>query len=275
VPFEETLRRFAERVKSKLVRQAILIIIESHKSGGEIAEILETVSTDIKTLKRIEMERKSKLRVYLVSMYFIFLLFLGIIAALLTTFVPATPQLNEAAGLLGGTPSNMSEEDFKQFFFHLCLIQAFFAGLIGGQMGEGSVISGIKHSIVLIVVTLVVFQLFLASPKLIDKVSDSIIRIPPTTVSAQSVRTAFTIFESTSSNEVVEMVKKKAKDKKLVGYDNMLPTDLTFVASSCIPCERGDVVVSENAVIVNKPSKVTYSVIGMSKAKYRVIIGGA
>ena len=276
IPFEETIKRFAGRVKSRLVRQAVLIIIESHKSGGEIADVLETVSTDIKTLKSIEQERKSKLKVYLVSMYFIFFLFLGIIVTLTQSFIPATPQLNEAAGILGGSPSSLSEEDFKQFFFHLCLIQAFFAGLIGGQMGEGSVVSGIKHSIALLLITIIVFQFILTATTLEQKLGDVIIRTPISASRIESSATAFTIFKTTTSNDVVEEIKRLASDKeRLEDYLKIQSNQIVFEPEvNCPPCERGDIIVSKSSVVVNKATKITYAMMITGRGNYLIKIGG-
>ena len=275
VDFEEALEKFAARVKSKLVRQAILIIIESHKSGGEVADILETVSNDIKTLKSIEQERKSKLKVYLVSMYFIFFLFLGIIVALTKAFIPATPQLNQAAGLLGGHPSKLSEADFKAYFFQLTLIQAFFAGLIGGQMGEGSAISGIKHSIILIIATVLVFQILLPPVTLQQKVADIITRTPLTATKMESATNAFTIYKTTTVNDIVKEIHKRARSsERLKKYENITANQISFgEAEGCKPCEAGNIIVSNTSIVVNKPSKISYSIF-IARGKYNVKIGG-
>ncbi|GEM_PF-403511 len=274
VPFEETLMKFAERIKSKLVNQAVTIIVQSHRSGGNIADILETVSTDIKTLKRIESERKSKLKIYLISIYMIFFLFLGIIVTLTVTFVPSTPELNKAAGLLGGTPSPLSEDDFKNFFFHLSLIQAFFAGLIGGQMGEGNVLSGVKHSIALLVVTIAVFQLFLAPPSFINKLAETITRIPVGSQNVESSAAAFTIYDSVTSSDLVTKIQAIATQKHLQGYDSLVPEQISFLTSACAPCLSGDIQVANFSVVVKKPAKITYNVISLATKGYKVIIGG-
>jgi flagellar protein FlaJ len=273
VPFEETLEKFAERIKSRLVKQAITIIVQSHRSGGNIADILETVSTDVKTLKRIEGERKSKLKIYLISIYMIFFLFLGIIVTLTITFIPATPELNKAAGLLGGTPSPLSEDDFKNYFFHLSLIQAFFAGLIGGQMGEGNVLSGVKHSVALLVVTIAVFQLFLAPPPFGQRLAETITKIPPGSQNVESSTTAFTIYDSVTSADVLERVKQIALEKRLQGYDELDSETISFSYSDCVPCTSGDLEVTDFAIIVRSPSKITYNVISIHDS-YKVIIGG-
>lgn len=273
VAFEDALYKLAERVKSKMVRQAMLIIIESHKSGGNIADILETVSTDIRSLKKIETERRSKLKVYLVSMYFIFLLFLGILVVLTKSFIPATPQLNEAAGLVGGSTSTVSEAEFKQFFFHLCIVQALFSGLVAGQMGEGNILSGIKHSVAMILITLVIFQFFLPSPTFEDRLADMIIRTPMTTTGIESAKTSFTMTESMTANEVVELVKLKASKAGIEGYETLTIDNILFLQGECAPCENGNIIVQENTIIVNKKSKISYSIM-TDGSKYTVIISG-
>jgi flagellar protein FlaJ len=44
-------------------------------------------------------------------------------------------------------------------FFHASLIQGFCSGLIAGVMGEGSVMSGLKHFIIMMTIALLIFKL--------------------------------------------------------------------------------------------------------------------
>jgi len=48
--------------------------------------------------------------------------------------------------------------------FHLSLIEGFFAGLIAGKMGEGSMGAGLKHSLILIVIGFLAFFLLVWHP---------------------------------------------------------------------------------------------------------------
>jgi len=43
---------------------------------------------------------------------------------------------------------------YISLFFFMSVIQAFFSGLVAGQISEGSLISGIKHSLILVMITL-------------------------------------------------------------------------------------------------------------------------
>jgi flagellar protein FlaJ len=50
---------------------------------------------------------------------------------------------------------------YTRLFFHAALIQGFFSGLIAGQMGEGHVFSGIKHALIMVTISFLVFTLFI------------------------------------------------------------------------------------------------------------------
>ncbi|RLG21805.1 hypothetical protein DRN74_00040 [Candidatus Micrarchaeota archaeon] len=271
VSLEEALRKFMERVNSKFVKQAVLIIIEAYKSGGEISNILETVSTDIETLKEMESERKSKLKIYTYSMYMIFLLFLMIIIVLAVTFIPATPELASVAKIMGGQTQEVAEADFLTLFFHLALIEAVFAGLISGQMGEGSIIAGIKHSVILVVITMLVFSFFISQAPFSSKIAEEIIKSPPGVESTLSIQKIYVLDKDVSSMEIIEELRKKAPNPEV--FSDITPNDVFFRAENCKPCSRGDIEVRAHSIKVNKASRIHYIVKQRNK-KYYVSIGG-
>lgn len=272
--FERALVKFSGRIRSKLVKQAVMIITEAQRSGGDIADILDTVATDIRTLKDIESERKSKLKVYLISIYFIFFLFLGILVVLAKTFIPATPQLSALSEIMGTQASKLSEDDYKTFFFHISLMQALLAGLVGGQMGEGSVISGFKHSLVMIIITLIVFQVFLGPEPLSVRLADVISKIPPSAQGMNSPKIVATVYEDTTSADIVFLLQQAARERYGAGFEKLTPGNIRFVQGDCQPCNEGRIRVSENAVIVNRPSRITYQVMNTGESRYTVLIGG-
>jgi flagellar protein FlaJ len=49
-------------------------------------------------------------------------------------------------------------KSLDRLLYHACLVQALFSGLIAGQMGESSISAGVKHSCVLLIITLVAFN---------------------------------------------------------------------------------------------------------------------
>jgi flagellar protein FlaJ len=55
----------------------------------------------------------------------------------------------------------LSPDEAKKIFFHMCIMQAFFNGLIAGKMGEGTVSAGLKHGIILLACGYITFKFLL------------------------------------------------------------------------------------------------------------------
>ena len=49
---------------------------------------------------------------------------------------------------------------YNRLFFHGALIQGFTSGLIAGVMGEESVLSGLKHSVIMMTIGYILFTMF-------------------------------------------------------------------------------------------------------------------
>jgi flagellar protein FlaJ len=48
---------------------------------------------------------------------------------------------------------------FNRLFFHAAVMQGVCSGLIAGVMGEGSVLAGLKHSIIMLTMAYLLFTL--------------------------------------------------------------------------------------------------------------------
>jgi len=275
ISLEEALNRISKRNRSKMLKQALLIITESYRSGGDIADILETVSTDVRTLKEIELERRSKLSVYIISTYFIFFLFLGIILILTKTFLPATPQLQNVASIMGGgSGPPLSEEDFRAFYFHLCLIEAFFAGLISGQMGEASIIAGIKHAIILLIITILAFQFIVVPEPFATKVAGEVLLIPPGASGTSAKGIVYTFTSDVTNLDVAREVKRLAEERNSFEFKRITPEMIRFGARTCTPCDEGNLIITETSIIVKRPSRVQYGIFNTGTG-YNIIIEDA
>ena len=152
IPFEEVLRRFAYYVKSPFIEKFVYLIIEANRSGGDIREILDSASRNSKRLKEIERELKGNLAPYTVIMYMIFGLFLAMSVMIYYAFLLPMSEV-EGGGIIYG----ISLEGYRTLFFRLLMLVGLFNGLIMGKIMNGKVISGLKHSIVMIVVSYIVF----------------------------------------------------------------------------------------------------------------------
>jgi flagellar protein FlaJ len=149
---EEAFQLLADRVHSKLVQMATTIIIETNRAGGDIDRIVRSMASYFWDIHAMTEERRSTMKIYIYITYISF----GI---LLVTLVVI---LNELLYPLISSPSTLfvpqtSFAGYKLILFHMSAILSVASGLVAGQMGEGTIKSGLKHVIIMLIVTIVVF----------------------------------------------------------------------------------------------------------------------
>ena len=103
--------------------------------------------------------------IYIIIIYISFLVFVGIIYVISSTFLEEMVKAGEKVAASGGrgSPLRLNREmmaTYNRMFFHGALIQGFSSGLIAGVMGEGSVLSGLKHSVIMVTIGYALFKLF-------------------------------------------------------------------------------------------------------------------
>jgi flagellar protein FlaJ len=153
--FEEALLGFGKRVGTVLMQRLLPLIIEASRSGGSVEKVFGPMGKFIQTNNMLEKERKNQTRPYIIIIYVALFVFLFTIVLLFKTFFATV----EGESLIS-TPSTTSA-DMQRIFLHMTLIQSFFGGLAAGKMGEGSTYAGLKHSLVMIVVSFMAIRMFM------------------------------------------------------------------------------------------------------------------
>ncbi len=149
--FEESMHRMSQSMKSRLVARYIDIVVQAAYTGGNVADLLFRTSEDMRSVINLQKEKESNLKQYIV----IFYLAQGIIIML--TYILSTSLLPLIQGvgmeMLGG--AGLSDINFERGFFHMIILNALFGGLIIGQITEGEIKHGFKHSSILIALSYV------------------------------------------------------------------------------------------------------------------------
>ncbi len=190
VPLETVLEQFATRTKrSKRLYTSVKTVREAHLSGGDVILTLETITENSNVLSDTEKERKSLLNQYVLLMYAISFVFIGIVVAINNLMMPIFEISSRSATEFGignpcelvnygtmdaicsiykGTSSMLFSIDptsisayYVALFFYMSIIQSIFSGLVAGQIGENSVRAGIKHSLVMLSITFGTFYLMI------------------------------------------------------------------------------------------------------------------
>ena len=168
IPFPKVLKMFSDRVQdSKFLRRSIAIILESFRSGGDVAEVMNSVADSSRLIKDLEADRTSKFNQQLVIMYAIYLIFIVIIIALNRILLPMfSLSGSQDIGGVGITMGSLDANVYRTLFFHMIIMQAIFSGLLAGLVGEGSLIAGFKHLMVMLTVGTLAFALFIPTQQL-------------------------------------------------------------------------------------------------------------
>jgi len=163
---DNALNAFAKRVNTKLIRRTISLIIEASRSGGNVADVLDAASKDAREIKLIDSERKASMMAFVAVIYVGMGVFLLIIIVLCKSLLPSmlgesARQATEAYGTVGLGGGGITQYAITQVFFYAALIQTFGMGIVTGVFEEGNVISGVKHTFVMMLVTWLIFKLLI------------------------------------------------------------------------------------------------------------------
>ncbi|MFH7882343.1 MAG: type II secretion system F family protein [Candidatus Aenigmatarchaeota archaeon] len=191
VPFDKTVNYFSQRViQSKKLSSGLRTIRESFRSGGDVISTLESVADSMIMVEESEKEKKSLLSQYIILMYAISFMFVGIVVAINKLMIPifqvaTESQTGISLGGMGGMGFGLSnpctqtagfgymvcqgfdvisnalglgnvfdEKNigayYVSLFFLMSVIVSFCSGIVAGQISENSIVAGIKHSIIMI-----------------------------------------------------------------------------------------------------------------------------
>jgi flagellar protein FlaJ len=154
IPVERVLSNFAKSTKSMMIQRTISSVIESHKFGGNLTDTLEALNNASIEVERLKAERMMYLYSQITSGYLIFFFFLGIVISIWKFLIPNLSNVS-IEGV--AAPQQHLINEYRSLFTNLLVIQGAFAGMCVGKMAEGKIISGLKHSLIMIIVSLIVF----------------------------------------------------------------------------------------------------------------------
>lgn len=166
IPVEKVLMKFSKETKSRLIGRIVSSVIEAHRFGGNLADTFEALSKTALEVERLRAERRLYMHSQMITGYIIFFVFLGVMIGLGKFLVPTLGQVSPTSltALPGAETTQAAQTNtaaqYKEIFRNLILIQGLFAGLIVGKMAEGAMVSGIRHSFIMMFIGALVFTLF-------------------------------------------------------------------------------------------------------------------
>ena len=164
VPLERALQYFADATGTTLSRRSSMLISEANKSGGDIQESMESVAKHVQEIQYLERKRRATLRPFIGVMYISFAVFLVTVYLLISSFFKqlANTSFGGGAGGAGGFGGGFSFvslplDKITTVFLYMAMIEALFAGMVGGKMATGYLKDGLKHAILLMMICFMTF----------------------------------------------------------------------------------------------------------------------
>lgn len=167
IPIQVSFETFARDAGSPTITRAITIIGETERAGGQIEDILASVAHSVSQSEKLRKERSAAMYNLIVQGYIIFLIFIIIMIVMQFKILPIASDLSIDTGELEGSSFSASgmggilygketatPEQLARPFIWLLLVQGFFAGLVIGKLSEGRIMSGLKHSFVLVMLSI-------------------------------------------------------------------------------------------------------------------------
>jgi len=168
IPIKTAFETFARDLDSKTISRAVNIISESEKAGGQIEDILESVVKSVSQIETLRKERRAAMYTLVVQGYIIFLIFIVIMLIMEFKILPIATGFGDMSagsedilggnigGIISGGGQTSSASELAKPFLWLLIVQSIFTGLVIGKLSEGSIKAGLKHSFILLVLSVLI-----------------------------------------------------------------------------------------------------------------------
>ena len=163
--FTDALMRFEERISTPMIARTVTLISKATPDERFYRGRADHCGERCRMSETLKKERMSEMFIYTAVIYLAFIVFVFRSGGNDTQFIPVLGQYQHkgnlpATGAFAGL-SSASMYTISRLMYHACLIQAFFSGIIAGQMGEASLNAGLKHAAIMLIISLIIFNFFI------------------------------------------------------------------------------------------------------------------
>jgi archaeal flagellar protein FlaJ len=157
--WEEAVLSLTKGLKSPSLARFATILVEANQSGGKVSDVLEVSVELFSNLDQYKEEQLNNMKPYLYTIYASIAIFLIISFVVLNQFlVPLAASTGNTNGFGNNTVSLLDLDYYTSILFWASIIESLFAGIIAGKIGDKSYSAGLRHSIFLVVITIIFFN---------------------------------------------------------------------------------------------------------------------
>lgn len=165
---EKALENFAAKYDSVILKRSVNLLVEGIRAGGEIGDLLNKVSINIKESQLLRKEMSANVTSYVIFISFATMLaapfLFGLSYQLLSNIHSITANLGHVQqqsvmGLSFGGNVGISMGDFKIFAYTSLLVTTFFSAVLVATIKKGNIKAGVKYIPIFMVTAIIVFNI--------------------------------------------------------------------------------------------------------------------
>ena len=141
------LVRMEERIGLITVKRAISLLVKASEITDQIREILTIAVSDMEHFLKMKHTRFNVSFVYVAIIYLSFAIFLFTAYAMNVMFISSFTTFN----------ISFDTTQSKTQMFIIAILLASFSGIMAGQLSANSILAGCKHSIIMLIMTIITF----------------------------------------------------------------------------------------------------------------------
>lgn len=153
--FEESFKSFARRIGTDMTSRVTVLLLEAVRLGGDLKTTFRSTAAFVSKMIDLRNDREAQLRAYLSVIYISTMVFLLVLVILYQSLFVQMAEAKTSFLRL-----TLSLEAYKGYLFDLAVFEAMMGGFAAGKLSEGVTLYGLKHSLMMLVVVLVVFTFF-------------------------------------------------------------------------------------------------------------------
>lgn len=153
---EGLLKYFSNKLNEKQITRSVIIILEGTRSHSNISSVLNVTKEDAVKRRKLKERRKTLIRPYILLVWIAFLIFVFTAYIFQVQFLGSIPS---GAGVEGGRFGfSMGQvEIIRDIISHSSMIMGFISGIIAGELSQGTILAGLKHSMFMVIVAYTTF----------------------------------------------------------------------------------------------------------------------
>jgi archaeal flagellar protein FlaJ len=173
--FSDALKDIGERIDSKVLNDTTKFFAQALRSGGHLAQLIETTASDIKQTNRLKKELITSTRMYTLFILFVVVIASPMLLAVSVQFLNILGSISTQTSSFGGGADtsaggmqfaaaaiSITPEFMTTVSYGIIILNSFLASVFIGLLGGGRLRDGLKYAPIMAIAGIILLIIFSA-----------------------------------------------------------------------------------------------------------------